>query len=375
MIHPVAWLAWLGAVLTALSLTRNPFYLALILLWITLVAAWSRPAAGAAPIPISPLRFGLVVVTFSALFNMLTVHFGDTVLFSLPRILPVVGGDFTLEALVFGGLNGLVVTGLFAAFSLVNRLLPVRALVRLLPRAFYPVAVVASIAVTFVPAMLRHFEQIREAQAVRGHRLRGLKDWLPLVMPLLIGGLERALQLAEAMTARGFAGDGRPANEVKIRLGMIAGMLMLLGGWLLRLAWRQEGLGLALLLAGAGLILGLLWQAGRRVPRTVYRPEPWSAGDWGVAISAAVVAAAFLFYLPGLDRSTIFFYPYPALTTPRFDGGIALATAALLAPVLCQARRPQTVAPHPAGGRVSGHLAGEPGRPGSYIMEASDDQL
>ncbi len=44
MIHPVAWLAWLGAVLTALSLTRNPFYLALILLWITLVAAWSRPA-------------------------------------------------------------------------------------------------------------------------------------------------------------------------------------------------------------------------------------------------------------------------------------------------------------------------------------------
>lgn len=164
MIHPVAWLAWLGAVLTALSLTRNPFYLALILLWITIVAAWSRPAASAAPIPISPLRFGLVVVTFSALFNMLTVHFGDTVLFSLPRALPLLGGDFTLEALVFGGLNGLVVTGLFAAFSLVNRLLPVRALVRLLPRAFYPVAVVASIAVTFVPAMLRHFEQIREAQ-------------------------------------------------------------------------------------------------------------------------------------------------------------------------------------------------------------------
>ena len=31
--------------------------------------------------------------------------------------------------------------------------------------------------------------------------MRGLRDWLPLLMPLLIGGLERALQLAEAMTA------------------------------------------------------------------------------------------------------------------------------------------------------------------------------
>lgn len=340
MIHPIAWLAWLGAVLVALSVTRNPFYLALILLWITLVAVSSRPAAGASSILISPLRFALVVMTFSALFNMLTVHFGDTVLFSLPGFLPLVGGIITLEALVFGCLNGLVVSGLFAAFSLVNRLLPVRAMVQLIPRAFYPVAVVASIAVTFVPAMLRHFEQIREAQAVRGHRLRGLRDWLPLILPLLIGGLERALQLAEAMTARGFTGTNRPGNEITVRLAMVGGMLLLLSGWLLRLAWRLEGPGLALLLSGAGLILGMLWQVGRRSSRTVYRPESWRPGDWAVAISAAAVAAAFLFHLPGLDRTTIFYYPYPTLTIPRFNAGMALVTAALLTPVLRQVRRP-----------------------------------
>ena len=373
MIHPMAWLAWLCAVLISLSLTRNPFYLALILLWIRLVAAWSRSTAGMAPIPISPLRFGLVVTIFSALFNMLTVHFGDTVLFSLPEVLPLVGGIITLEALVFGGLNGLVLAGLFAAFSLVNRLLPVRALLRLIPSAFYPVAVVASIAVTFVPAMLRHFEQIREAQAVRGHRLRGLKDWLPLVLPLLIGGLERALQLAEAMTARGFAGADQPGQEIRIRLAMIAGLGLLLGGWLLRLAWRQEELGLALILSGTGLILGTLWQVGRRVPRTVYRPEPWRPGDWVVGISAAVVAAAFLFYLPGLDRSTIFYYPYPALTIPRFDAGMALATAALLAPVLPQVRRLLPVATLPTGKKDQDISTGDPGMPVSYRLGASDD--
>jgi energy-coupling factor transport system permease protein len=347
MIHPAAWLAWLGAVVIILSLTRNPFYLALTLAWIWLDSFVTRPAGDAAPIPLSPLRFALVVVPLSALFNGLTVHFGDTVLFSLPGVVPLVGGAITLEAIIYGLLNGVIVSGLFAAFTLLNRTLPVQALVRLTPRAFYPVAIVASIAITFLPAMLRHFEQIREAQAVRGYRLKGLRDWLPLVMPLLIGGLERALQLAEAMTARGFASVDRPADDTKTRLELILGLLLFLGGWLLRLAWQQEWLGLAMLLLGAGLVVEVLRRVGRRTPRTVYRPESWRLRDWGVAISAAGAALAFLVHLPGLDRSSIFYYPYPALSFPRFDPGLAVAMLGLLAPALWQERRPDTVAPPP----------------------------
>src|SRR4030065_1354430 len=91
------------------------------------------------------------------------------------------------------------------SFMLLNLALPVRDLLRLIRRAFFPVAVVTSIAVTYLPTTLRQFQQIREAQAVRGHQVRSLRDWLPLLMPLLVGGLEHAMQLAEAMTARGFA--------------------------------------------------------------------------------------------------------------------------------------------------------------------------
>ena len=47
-------------------------------------------------------------------------------------------------------------------------------------------------AITYVPETARHFQRIREAQAIRGHRLRGLRDWRPIVIPLLVGGLERA---------------------------------------------------------------------------------------------------------------------------------------------------------------------------------------
>src|SRR4030043_1151670 len=92
-----------------------------------------------------------------------------------------------------------------ASFTVLNLALPVRDLISLIPRAFFPVAVVTSIAVTYLPTTMRQFQQIREAQAGRGHQMRKLRDWLPLLMPLLVGGLEHAMQLAEAMTARGFA--------------------------------------------------------------------------------------------------------------------------------------------------------------------------
>jgi energy-coupling factor transport system permease protein len=202
-----------------------------------------------------------------------------------------------------------------------------------------------SIAVTYVPTTLRQFQQIREAQAIRGHRTRGLRDWIPLFVPLLIGGLERALQLAEAMIARGFASSGERGHDTLTRLVIAQGLLVLLIGWLLRLVWNQRILGLALMLAGFWLVLAALWVIGRRVPHTDYRPEPWTARDWAVVLGAAVAVAPFLLPLPGLGRESIFYYPYPALTLPGFDPIIGIAILGLAVPALLS-RKPSIVSDH-----------------------------
>lgn len=331
--HPVAWVGWLSAALVALSATRNPLHLVLILLCVAIVYV-STGAEDEAPFNrVSPARFAIVIIPLSVLFNAATAHFGDTVLFRLPAELPIVGGPITLEAVVFGMLNGLVLTGILTAFTTLNQALPTRALIRLIPRAFYPVAVVISIAVTFVPTTLRQFQQIREAQAMRGHRVRGLRDWLPLFMPLLIGGLERALQLAEAMTARGFASAAEPAQDTVTQMTIVLGLVAFLSGWLLRLAWGWDALGLGLMLAGAGFIISALWVIGRRVPRTTYRHEPWTGRDWAVALGAVVVSVVFV-----LDRTSLIYYPYPALSLPGFDPKIGVATLGLLGPVFVLTR-------------------------------------
>ena len=335
MIHPLAWLIWLAAQLVVLSATRNPFYLALAIICTAAILLRLRGRVDDVPtVPLSPLRFGLVVLPLAALFNALTVHIGRTVLLRLPATLPLLGGPITLEALIFGALNGMTLTGIYTAFVVLNYAVAVRALVGLIPRAFFPVAVVTSIALTFVPVTLRHWRQIRDAQAIRGHRIRGLRDWLPLFLPLLIGGLEHAFQLAEAMTARGFAGAAETVSTRRARTAIALGLVTLLAGWLLRLAWQQHTPGIALMALGGGMVMASLWWLGRQVPRTTYRPTHWHPRDTVIALASGVAAATFLMAWPGWDRSSIFFYPYPALAAPGFSGWIALALSGLLMPAL-----------------------------------------
>ena len=67
------------------------------------------------------------------------------------------------------------------------------------------------------------------------------------------------------------------------------------------------------------LLLAGLWLAGRQHPHTVYRPDAWHWRD-GVVIGGALVAAlVYLVPWPGLDRSSLFYYPYPALVWPAVE--------------------------------------------------------
>lgn len=345
LLHAGAWLAWLGAVLAVTSTTRNPWYLALLLVWVGVVTAVatqrSRTLAQAGwdtPLPTIPVwRFAIVAIPLAAIFNALFVHAGDTVLFRLPTWLPVIGGVVTVEALLYGALSGVVLIAIFAAFLLFNQVTPVRDLIRLAPRAYYPVAITVAIAITWVPVTLRQAVQIREAQAIRGSTLKGVRGWLPLFLPLVSGGLERAMMLAEAMVARGFAAvDHERADRGQrlVQTGLVAGLLLVLAGWLLRLAWAQPVAGATLLLGGILLLLLSIWQAGRATVRSEYRPAPWGADEWIVVACAAMTAIVFLLPIPGMDRSSLYYTPYPALALPDFSPLLGAALWGLLAPAV-----------------------------------------
>ncbi len=329
MQHPFSWLVWAAAVLIAFSLTRNPVYLTTLLL-VVLLTGRRLPARAESALPFVPLRLLAILLPLSALFNALTTHFGETVLVRLPQRLPLLGGAVTLEGLVFGLLNGLILAGILFTFQVLNRVLPLRALLRLVPRAFYPLAVVVSIAVTFIPLTVRRWEAIRTAQALRGHRLRGLRDLPPLFLPLLVGGLEQALQLAEAMAARGFTSHATPLRTGE-RLTLSFGLGALLTGWLLAVLWGQRLWGTVASVTGA-LLLGLLILRRREMrPHSVYHPLAWQSADT-LGTLGALLALALLLW-PGV-RATLAYTPYPTLHAPPFAWLPLVVGGLLLVPAL-----------------------------------------
>ena len=333
-LHTWAWISWLAAALIVLSTTRNPIYITLTLSCIAVVMFSLSTRPESTPPPINPLKFGLIVVSLSALFNAAISHFGDSVLLYMPENLPVIGGPITLEAFVYGVINGLVLTGIFWAFTVLNQALPTRQLIRLIPRAFYPLAVVTSIAITFIPTTIRQQKQIREAQMIRGNQMRGIGDWIPLIIPLLVGGLERAIQLAEAMTARGFASTSTQVDDSRQRIFMIVGLIVLLAGWLLRLNPNLALPGTLLLISGILLIAAMLYSIGRQTPRTTYSRQIWTISDTLVLSGSQIVLLVFLLPLPWFDRTTLAYPVYPVISPPLVDPAIGFAILGLLFPAV-----------------------------------------
>jgi len=213
------------------------------------------------------------------------------VLFRLPESWPLLGGAITLEAVLYGAASGLALWTMLVIFAAFNLAADASRLLRLAPAFLYPLGVVASIGLTFVPQLLRSVREIREAQQIRGHRFRGWRDLLPLFVPLLTTSLERAIQLAESMEARGFGGQLSglaPRAMVRLRLAMLAGLALLLCGLLARIYWSAVPAA-ALLGAAALALVGAFWTLGRHVQRSRYSRARWGRGDTAVAAAGLAV--------------------------------------------------------------------------------------
>ena len=360
-LHTRALVLWLVAALLPALLTKNPLYLLLVL-----AAAGFTYRRLVKPGPAhegwgSFLKLGLVLVALSTLFNLLFISAGATLLFTLPEyrlevgpetqrlILLRLGGRVTLESLAYGLSSGLALMAVLVVFATFNALVDHYQLLRAMPRFLYQSAIVLSIAITFIPQMMVAQREIRQAQALRGHRFRGLRDLLPLFVTLLAEGLERSLSLAESMEARGFASSPRSSPTLPplaIRGAIALALALLLSGLVGRSYFADAPWpGLLLALLGGGLLLGSLWLVGRRVRRSRYRRDLWRRHDSLVA-GAALISLLITTGVWLSQREALIFYPYPRFAWPAFDPLLGLALLLIAAPVFAGAPAPGGVSWH-----------------------------
>lgn len=322
------WIVWGVACMTPLLVARNPVIL-LQMLGTVLIVRWLC-------IPDTSLRWRWIVriaLAFSVIgvvFNALTVRTGNQVAFHINGI----GWDITWNAIVYGLVASLAMVTLVLTGVTVASVLDWLALSRVLPRRLAPLAAAGSVAWSFLPGASHALADIREAQAARGHALRGVRDLLPIVAPLLDTSLSRALTMSEALEVRGFGSSGMQSSAPRRYVSLWP--ILLLSGLLV--ATYALSLGdarfavFSMLVAGIGLI-GVIRTPPETHITTRYRDQRLTKADTVVLVCSTVSVIAFVVLFIA-EPVGVTFNPYPDLVVDPPDFRFMLVLTLLLAPVI-----------------------------------------
>ena len=345
--HAMAWAAWAGMVMTLALTSTNPLYLGLIFLCVVLVATLiprdERQANGIRALAL----FGGFMLLISLGIAVVNGSYGEHILFNVPGpAIPAwlgglrLGGPVAAEGLAAAGVRGLAILCVFLAFAVLNAAVTPQRLLRSAPAALFHAGLVVTIGLALLPASIEDLRRVREMRALRGAP-GGWRELPALVVPAILGGLERSMRLAEAMEARGFAATAADPRQRWYAAAGAAALVAGAGVWYYYPAARA----LALLLVALGLAGLVSWAIlGARAQRaTRHRPERLMARDRAaVALSAAVVAAAVAG--PALGWLDFGYNPFAGLVWPTFapvEAVVVLVSAWPAARLLAQGEAPR----------------------------------
>lgn len=356
-LHPVAWWLWAIGLAAYAAQARNPWILLLLVGVAAVVvtarrsdqpwaAAWRLYLLVAAVIVVTRVLFRIV---FGGGFSMPT----DTVLLDLPQIpLPdwVLGirllGPLTRETLLAGLYDGLQLGTIVVCIGAANALANPKRLLRSLPPALYEIGTALVVAVTVVPQLADSVRRVRAAQRLRAGDTRRVGRLRRFLVPVLEDALERSLALAAGMDARGYGRSGTASRAERRRTGalLLAGLVgVCVGVYAVLDSTAPRVLAAPMLLVGVAVAAIGLVSAGRRVARSVYRPDPWRWHESAVAASGLAAGVAGWW----LDRQS------PLVAYPLVTESPQLTVLALVGVLVGLA--PAVVAPEPrlrAGGGV-----------------------
>jgi energy-coupling factor transport system permease protein len=288
------------------------------------------------------VRLAAVFAVIGVVFNLVTYHGGDRSFAEVPGWIPIVGGPLTVNAVVYGVLSGLALVTLVSIWSTVAQHLNWTDLVRLAPPALTGIAISSSIALTLVPKTIEAFGDIRDAQAIRGFRVRGARDLVPLAAPMLTLGLERAVTMSEALESRGFGGP--EDHAARSRFGPILLALSLTLVALAAFLFTTGDVLAAMPVMGAGVVAGWLTvrraNAGTVWRPSRYRPVVFRSSDRWLAL-ACVSTVVMIISSYRVDAGSLAYEPYPAITWPTVSLPVIAAIGLLLAPLFAPVGRPR----------------------------------
>ena len=299
---------------------------------------------------------GLFVVVSRVLFRIVFGGgTGETILFTLPSIpLPSwaagirLFGPVAAEQVLGGLYDGMRLAAMLICLGAANALADPKRMLKAVPAALYEVGTAVVVALSVAPQLVESVLRVRRARRLRGGRQRGLRALRGIAMPVLVDALDRSLALAAAMDSRGYGRAGDVPRRVRTGTAalLLVGLLgICVGAYGVLDGTTPRWLGIPMLLTGLLLAGTALPLAGRRVRRTVYRPDRWQVAETVTAASGLAAVAALIVFPAGLA---------PSLFPPSWPALPVAAAAGILLGLLPAFVTPHVPAPVPASPSLVG---------------------
>jgi len=209
-----------------------------------------------------------------------------------------------------------------------------------LPGALRHVGTAVVVALTVFPQLASAVVRVRRTAALRGPAPNRRSGVLRVVFPVLADSLDRSLELAASLEARGYGRVVPPSRAVRYgrTVAMLVGTSLLAGGMI---AWTgtlpiAAWLGPTAVLVGVGALALSWYLLGQGHQHTRFRPQPWTWAEWLVVASGGGVAVSLILTsvtAPGALNPTVL--AWPDLPWPALAGLVLAGLPLLLAlPVL-----------------------------------------
>lgn len=354
-LHPGAWWLWALGLATAASRTTNPLLLALILAVAGYVVAARRGDAPWARAFKMYLYLGLFIVVARVVFRVI---FGagaasGHVLLDLPEIpLPEwaagihLFGPVTLEHVLGGFYDGLRLATMIICLGAANALAAPKRMLKAVPAALYEVGAAVVVALSVAPQLVESVQRVRRARRLRGGAQKGMKALRAIIIPVLQDALDRSLALAAAMDSRGYGRNRQLPRSVRVLTGVLTltGLIgVCVGVYAILDGTTPRYLGVTMLPGGLAVALVGFVITGRRIQRSVYRPDRWLPAEFAVA-ACGIATGALLYLTSRVDAANL----YPSLNPlawPELAPLPALALAIGVLPAWLAPPPPSTAAP------------------------------
>ncbi|KUG03494.1 transmembrane component cbrv of energizing module of putative cobalamin ecf transporter [hydrocarbon metagenome] len=272
-LHPFTQMTFIGIIFILSLIFSHPIYLLGLLMSVWVVIA----AAGNLTEWKGYMKFSIIMVLIIVAINTLFNSAGSTIIYSSPEI-PLIGPlEISLEAIAYGlgmSVRLLVIISIFCLYTYAVN--PDKAL-RLFSKIGGKSVLAITLSVRLFPLMMKDFQRISEIQRCRGVKLATGSWWnrarntIPLISIMLLSCMERSLQLAESMYARGYGSGPRSYYEKDL--------------------WRPRDY-LVLILTAIAMVVGI-WSAVMGWSAFIYYPVLEQINPLEL-IGAAITASALL---------------------------------------------------------------------------------